>query len=320
MNETRVGEYVEQLIFDDATWDLTGGLALTGDSSANSIYGTAYGDVMNGAGASDTLYGNAGNDTLIGDLGNDQLYGGQGNDTYVLNTAFGQDTISETAGTDMIQFETGIALEDLRFWRSSSSSTSLEIYVGASDRITLSNHLYDQHNGTNNHDEVETLRFADNSTFNLMGSLTFTGTSAGQSVYGTKGNDTLLGLGGNDTLNGYEGGDVLIGGAGADVLYGGSGADTFLFSAETFGSIDAIADLSLANGDKIDLSDVLQGYDPLTDAITDFVGFTTSGANSILKVDADGGANNFVQIATLTGVTGLTDEAALVTSGHLIAA
>ena len=78
--------------------------------------------------------------------------------------------------------------------------------------------------------------------------------------------------------------------------------------------------MSLAQSDKIDISDLLQGYDPLTDAITDFVQITTSGANSILKVDVDGGANNFVQIATINGVTGLTDETALIASGHLLAA
>lgn len=61
-----------------------------------------------------------------------------------------------------------------------------------------------------------------------------------------------------------------------------------------------------------------QGYDPVTKAITDYVQITTSGTNSILKVDVDGGANNFVQIATLNGITGITDEQALVNSGHLI--
>lgn len=53
-------------------------------------------------------------------------------------------------------------------------------------------------------------------------------------------------------------------------------------------------------------------------AITDFVQITTSGSHSILSIDADGGANSFVQIASIIGVTGLTDEAALVSSGNLV--
>jgi hypothetical protein len=52
------------------------------------------------------------------------------------------------------------------------------------------------------------------------------------------------------------------------------------------------------------------------------VEITTSGSDSILKVDADGtGAGaSFVQIATLVGITGLTNEEALETAGTLITA
>jgi hypothetical protein len=63
-------------------------------------------------------------------------------------------------------------------------------------------------------------------------------------------------------------------------------------------------------------------YDPLTQAITDYVEITDSGSDSIVKVDADvtGGGASFVQIATLEGITGLTDEAALESAGTLITA
>lgn len=112
----------------------------------------------------------------------------------------------------------------------------------------------------------------------------------------------------------------MSGGLGNDTLYGGAGDDIFVFEAENIASsIDTIADFNITTEfDRIDISDLLQGYDPLTHAITDWVEITTSGSNSILKVDTNGSGNNFVQIATITGVTGLTDEAALVTSGNLI--
>ncbi len=57
---------------------------------------------------------------------------------------------------------------------------------------------------------------------------------------------------------------------------------------------------------------------PLTQAISDFVQITISGANSIVKVDADGGANGFVQIVILNNIADITDEQALVNSGHLV--
>jgi hypothetical protein len=44
---------------------------------------------------------------------------------------------------------------------------------------------------------------------------------------------------------------------------------------------------------------------------------TTSGSDSIVAVDTNGGADHFVNIATILGVTGLTDEAALLASGAI---
>ena len=62
------------------------------------------------------------------------------------------------------------------------------------------------------------------------------------------------------------------------------------------------------------------GYDPLTSLITNFVEITTSGANSLLKVDRDGtgSAYTWTQIATIEGVTGMTDEAAQASAGRLV--
>jgi hypothetical protein len=66
----------------------------------------------------------------------------------------------------------------------------------------------------------------------------------------------------------------------------------------------------------------------LTDAISDFVRITDNGSSSILSVDQNGGANSFVQIATLTGVTNIAAGATatelelqtLITNGNLLAA
>ncbi len=116
---------------------------------------------------------------------------------------------------------------------------------------------------------------------------------------------------------GENGNDIFYGGAGTDTITTGNNNDIIVFDSTAFSGIDTIQDFNSSN-DKIDIADVLEGYDALTDAITDFVQITTSGSNSILSVDADGGANNFVQIATLIGITGLTDEESLETAGKLI--
>ena len=106
---------------------------------------------------------------------------------------------------------------------------------------------------------------------------------------------------------------------GRDDLFGKEGVDTFLFEAvSAFNNIDRVRDFSTAEGDKIDISDLLSGYDPLVDLITDFVQITDDGVSSTLSVDTDGGADSFAAVALIRDVIGLTDEQALVNSGNLI--
>ncbi|MCK5384584.1 MAG: type I secretion C-terminal target domain-containing protein, partial [Alphaproteobacteria bacterium] len=165
----------------------------------------------------------------------------------------------------------------------------------------------------------ESILLDDGTTISLTSDYIFTGTAGADSITATSQNDVLYGLDGSDYLYGGNGDDVLYGGGGADMLYGQGGADTFAFeSGSAFTASDNIQDFNLVDGDALDISDVLSGYDPLTDAITDFVQITESGSNSYLNVDADGGADNFVQIAYLYNVTGLTDEEALETAGDLV--
>ena len=61
---------------------------------------------------------------------------------------------------------------------------------------------------------------------------------------------------------------------------------------------------------------------PATDVITDFVQIQTNGSDSELYVDTTGTATfgPGQHIAAIQGVTGLTDEVALVTAGTVIAA
>lgn len=78
------------------------------------------------------------------------------------------------------------------------------------------------------------------------------------------------------------------------------------------------------DNDVLDISDILDAtsYSHAVVAITDWVEITDSGSDSIVRVDHDGtgGTYSMTQIATLESITGLTDEAALVSSGNLLAA
>lgn len=139
---------------------------------------------------------------------------------------------------------------------------------------------------------------------------------------GGAGNDILRGGNGDDVLRGGDGDDRLIGGRGSDILDGGSGTDTFVFRTSHIGTgVDTIKDFSLSQGDKIDISDILSAYDPVTDALADFVQFTRSGKKSIMSVDLDGAGTDYgwVQVAVINGHTSL-DPDQLVATGHLLVA
>ncbi|TNE33034.1 MAG: type I secretion C-terminal target domain-containing protein, partial [Alphaproteobacteria bacterium] len=130
------------------------------------------------------------------------------------------------------------------------------------------------------------------------------------------GDDHIYGQGGNDYLYGQEGDDILYGGDGDDILSGGSGADTFIFHAGDTG-VNTITDFDAAQGDTLDISDVLAGFDPLAHTLSDFVKATPDGGNTLLQVDPTG-SGSFQTIAVLEGVNSV-DVDALFTSGNLIA-
>ena len=297
------GYQVEKLVLHDNTEiDLLNDLTFTGTSAAETMNGTKNAD------------------TFIGAAGADNLYGDAGDDAYLWNIGDGNDTIYETSGADEIRFGAGIEADDIRFVRNGSD---LKIHVD-NEVITVKEQFYNDQNSSTSGTgyQVEKLVLDDNTEINLLENMTFKGTSAGEYVYGTNGHDVLYGLEGNDYLYAGGGDDTLIGGAGTDTLYGEGGADVFLFEAATaFSNVDTIADFSTAQGDAINIVDLLTGYDPLNDAITDFVSVRDNGSNTVLSVDRDGagGAYAAQDIVTINGVTGL-DVADMLLNNNLIAA
>jgi Ca2+-binding RTX toxin-like protein len=128
-------------------------------------------------------------------------------------------------------------------------------------------------------------------------------------VDGGAGNDMLYGGAGNDMLYGGAGNDIINGGAGTNTLSGGEGADVFSFSAiDAFTGVDTITDFNIADGDKIDISDILEGYDPVSSAISDFVQIFDGGQDTFITVDANGGADNYQFMVIVQGTTGITSD------------
>ncbi|SDG97832.1 type I secretion C-terminal target domain (VC_A0849 subclass), partial [Pseudomonas benzenivorans] len=117
---------------------------------------------------------------------------------------------------------------------------------------------------------------------------TFTGGSGNDYLSGGAGSDSLNGGAGNDTLDGGVGNDILIGDAGDDILFGGTGADTFVWATGDTGN-DVIKDLNLGQGDRIDLSDLLQGENDAN--IDDYLQVVTTATETVLQVSSTGQLN-----------------------------
>lgn len=129
------------------------------------------------------------------------------------------------------------------------------------------------------------------------------GTTSGNDVLvGNDGDNYLYGGAGDDVIYGGAGDDTLVGGAGDDTLTGGEGADTFLFTNN--GGVDTITDFDASEGDVLDISDVLSGFDALTDTLEDFVFTTSNGSDTDVYIDTSGGGDQAAAtlLVTLEGV------------------
>ena len=279
-----------------------------GTPGDDTFFGTSSPDVFNGLGGYDTVdynasslgvkvdllngtasEGHASGDTLISIenlIGSDQaserdwLYGDDGENA--LNGLAGNDLLEGGGGADML--DGGEGFDYARYLRSDEG-----VQVNLETNIN-----------TGGHAQGDLL-------YNI------------EAVTGSQHADFLHGGLGSDYLRGEGGDDTLYAGAGYDQIHGGSGADLFVLEATTSGdAADRILDFSLGDGDRIDISDLLSGYDPLSDFLTDFVRITNDSGNSVLAVDSGGGGSSFVTVATILNITGLTNESALESAGTLI--
>jgi Ca2+-binding RTX toxin-like protein len=201
---------------------------LTGNDLAQTIYGNAAGNVLNGAGGDDYLLGLNGSDTLDGGSGNDILRGGNGDDT--LTGGAGNDILSGEVGADVMAGQSG----NDRYNVDSALDIVTEAAGEGTDTVVSSVSYTLSANA-----EIEVMRTSTHST----GSIDFTGNDYGQRMDGNDGSNLLNGGGGADYLVGHAGDDILNGGAGFDVLRGGLGSDQFRF--DTLDGRDNIADFAV---------------------------------------------------------------------------
>ena len=155
-------------------------------------------------------------------------------------------------------------------------------------------------------------------TFQLTIPTVIAGDAMANPLNGGGTTELIFGLDGDDILTGGGGNDYLSGGPGADTLTGDGGADTFAWqSGDNDGSLDQIADFVAGDGDVIDVSQLLVGFDEGTSVLSDYLR-TTGAGPATLQVDVDGvaGGTNFQDLVVFDNGGQSLDD--LRTNGNLI--
>jgi Ca2+-binding RTX toxin-like protein len=128
------GQSLERLV-------LTGVVAINGSGNAlaNTIVGNSQDNRLSGLGGADVLSGGKGNDVLVGGTANDKLTGGLGADTFVFNTGYGHDTITDFENTadhiDIGSWGAITGFKDLLSYHLSVSGDNVIIHAGADELI-----------------------------------------------------------------------------------------------------------------------------------------------------------------------------------------
>ncbi|OED96493.1 VWA domain-containing protein, partial [Vibrio breoganii] len=146
---------------------------------------------------------------------------------------------------------------------------------------------------------------------------TLDGGSGNDILFGQGGNDILTGGSGDDLLLGGSGDDTLIGGMGEDIMTGGLGADTFEWAPSdlrVFNETDTIIDFSIAEGDKLDLSELFTDTsEPLElDALLSQLEGTITGDNTQSFITVEKGEESFTIELQGISATELTDNLATI--------
>ncbi len=211
---TIVGEYVQQIAFEDGTlWSLTGGLHLTATTTYDQVFGTAMGgDTLDGSAITGAvLTGYTGNETyIIGDA--TTVNAGNGTNTYVVNadscpSSDGGATINPNASAtgDHIVLH---GVTESQVFLSDNSSGELLISTSNGDLVTVTGGSYDFFGAGVTLGNIAGITLDDSTVLNLTGIVTLTPTAPG-SLLGISTGTDFVANGYENSFNGFNSHDVF---------------------------------------------------------------------------------------------------------------
>ena len=211
-------------VLSEKIYGYEGNDSINSSDGNDTVYGGAGDDYIENSKGNDVLYGESGNDTIvnngqnstiIGGLGNDSIQGGLYSDVYMFSLGDGSDTISDTRGTDTLQFGVGISIDNIVFTGLTQGDDLLITFKNSNDSILVKNGAYEGDK------KIEKYIFADGSE------LSFADVQNRAVINGTEFNDTITGSIFHEKIYGFDGNDSITS-SGYDYIDGGSGNDTII--------------------------------------------------------------------------------------------
>jgi len=150
---------------------------------------------------------------LTATAADEMITGFDGDDIYRYTLGSGRDVITDTQGNDSIHLGAGITQAEVIVRKDVNNNLILNFADGGS--ITVANAFNGAGNFTGN--AIETIKFADDSTWNLGQLNAEVLKDHAQILNGTQGDDVIAGSAAKDILIGGKGKDTLLGGVANDV-------------------------------------------------------------------------------------------------------
>lgn len=266
---------------------------LDGGIGVDTLKGGGGNDELLGGRWNDTLQGGTGSDKLQGDAGLDTLEGGDGSDIYVWSRGDGSDTLNDTGAsnteTDSLHLTDVLSGDVILTRKDGSADLTISIETsGNYEFITVTNHFNSSADGVG----LEEIVFADGETWTLedivgkttVSDLLYTNTLTGVSAF----DETFNGGLGTDTIDAKGGDDTLKGDQGDDTLKGGDGNDTYIWSRGDDDDLINDAGLSIAEVDRLVLTDVVSAEVALTRA--------EGSGDLVITIDPGSGSESVITI------------------------
>jgi G8 domain/RTX calcium-binding nonapeptide repeat (4 copies) len=288
-------------------------------------------DMLKGSAYDDHIIGNGGDDTIEGKGGNDVVIGGSGADVFRIMSNYAatmkiddfdvhHDKIDAT-GFDTLTFvqydhdliihlsdKKTMILHDVTF-EALSNDNFIGVTLPSSATRILGDYTFVPVAFEIEKDNVVLLPPAEEpESIPLPNTNLIEGTDVKELLYGTSGDDRIFGYGGADSIFGGEGNDTIYGGTGFDKIWGNEGADIFILTPNDDTVGDMLRDFNVGQGDKLDISALLLGYDAGIDKISDFVRVTKQAGHSMVYVNKDGLGNDFVEVAFISNGAALAHD------------